>query len=191
MLSKPSWPFPWGREPSCGGQGTHLCSLQLASSNVIYFDLFAVPARLSLLFILKRTRQIISVVWGWRLLDYPHYKTYVCIYHDWAQWATAPCVCHNHFYEFNFQCPSFCVVWFICVLCSTNGRAERRQQCPLLISSWERKREIGRGGGENYLNMSLSVDGLANKLNYLFTLCECWKFSITVLTILFVTREDC
>lgn len=116
---------------SRGGQGT-LCSLQLASSNVIYFDLFAFPARLSLLFILKRTRQIISYGWG---------RGYVCIYHDLIQWTTASCVCHNHFYEFNFQCPSFCVVWFICVLCSTNGRTKRRQQCPLLISSLER--EIG------------------------------------------------
>lgn len=79
-------------------------------------------------------------------LDYPHYKTYVCIYHDLAQWTTAACVCHNHFYEFNFQCPSFCVVWFICVLCSTNGRTKRRQQCPLLISSWETERDTGRDG---------------------------------------------
>lgn len=64
---------------SRGGQGT-LCSLQLASSNVIYFDLFAFPARLSLLFILKRTRQIISYGWGRGCWVTHIIKTYICMY---------------------------------------------------------------------------------------------------------------
>lgn len=65
-----------------------------------------------------------------------------------------------------------CGLVYLCPLFDkwTNQETTAMSSSNFLVRDIER---YGQRWRENYLNLSLSVDGLANKLNYLFTLCEC------------------